>query len=443
MTEPGARPASALPPDAMLLTVMRVISLIAGLTIFIVWYLDESQGMTTAWESCGGIVMGGVYLTGAVLLWIRPAWLDAIVIACLGTTGVYFLGALHFAVLDGTGTGLYSLASNAQFMPLLYVAAFIALRRGAAMLSWALLAGTAALYARHFGQTGWHGLMPAQGDTVGHIWCIVLLTHPCYILALQYITTLKDRLLQAERRAHADKQRFLAMLSHEIRSPLQAMLGSIDLLALKAHTPPERRAVDRIRHAADQLDTHLRDVSEFTRLEDPAWRLKAEPIDMALLARETVDAWQPQASAKGLALSVDIPSGDEPLLRLVHTDPQRVRQILGNLLNNAVKYTPRGRIDVRVEIDPDGEHILLEVADTGVGIPPQAQAGIFEPYVRLDTRHAGDGQASPEGSGLGLAIVRRLVDRLHGQVRVESQPGQGSCLAVRLPLRHPSSGKRQ
>ena len=162
--------------------------------------------------------------------------------------------------------------------------------------------------------------LPVAKDMIGHTWFVLLLTHPCYIVALQYITTLKGRLRQSERDAQASKERFLAMLSHEIRSPLQAMLGSIDLLGLKVQTPPERRAVDRLRQSAAQLDAHLRDVTEYTRLENPSWQLQIDTVDLGDLVRDVCDTYQQQAAAKGLRIYCEIPPDQDSSLQAVHTD---------------------------------------------------------------------------------------------------------------------------
>jgi signal transduction histidine kinase len=208
------------------------------------------------------------------------------------------------------------------------------------------------------------------------------------------------------------------------------MLGSIDLLALKANSPPEHRAVGRIRHAASQLDTHLRDVTEYTRLENPAWRLQRQAVDVVALVREVCEHYQAQARNKGLELDCDVPMMPDPALARVMTDSARVRQILDNLIGNALKYTTAGCVTVRAQLNPEQNGVQLEVQDTGIGIPEQDRARIFEPYVRLEDRRAG----SAEGSGLGLAIVRRLVDRLGGALHLRSVLGQGSCFTVVLPL---------
>lgn len=393
-----------------------------------VWYM----GLASDWDRVGVPAMGAFFGVVAAGMWWRPRWMNAIMFTALVVSSAYFLGSVYMAAQDLTPIGLYSLASNAQFMPLFYIAAFVALQRGANLICWLHYAGLLGLYLFQYGLTPKSSLSP-QAAMNAHVWMVLLVAHPACIVALHYITALKGRLRATELASHQSKERFLAMLSHEIRSPLQAMLGSIDLLALKAQTPPERRAVDRIRTAASQLDTHLRDVTEYTRLENPSWQLQAASVDLPALAQEVCDTYLPQAQSQRLDIVCEWPQQDALALHDVWTDGGRVRQILTNLVTNALKYTVSGRITVRVSLsDTDDATARIEVIDTGIGVPPPDQQRIFEPYVRLDDQRAG----KVEGSGLGLAVVKRLVERLGGRVSLHSEVGQGSCFTVSLPL-HP------
>lgn len=405
-------------------------SLMGSISALLAWYVDGSSGLLTTWEHYAAPAIGGVFGLASLVLWRRPHRTQDVARLCLLASGIYFLGCAHFSVIETTDKGLYSLASNAQFMPLLYLAAFIAMPQGAAMVSWLQYASLWGLYLFHYG-IGVRSVLPPADNPIAHTWFVLLLTHPCYILALHYITSLRGRLRQSERDSQDSKERFLAMLSHEIRSPLQTMLGSIDLLALKVQTPPEHRAIERLRHAAAQLDTHLRDVTEFTRLENPSWALQTEVVDMVALVREVCDNHEPQAHAKGLLLHCDIDPDEAPRLRCVTTDARRIRQILDNLITNALKYTPQGSVTVHVKAHQDPASALtLEVIDSGIGIPTSDLLRIFDPYIRLEDKRT----AGAEGAGLGLAVVRRLVDKLGGQLHVDSQVNEGSCFAVTLPL---------
>lgn len=384
-----------------------------------------SSGLTTPWDRVGVPIMAAIYGVVAAGLWWRPAWLTALLVSAIIPSSAYFLGGVYRAGGDHTQTGLYALACAAQFMPVFYIATFVALGRRANLVCWLHYGGLLGLYLVSYGP-----VLHGAENMSAHTWAVMLAGQPPCIVALHYISTLKGRLRATERAGHESKERFLAMLSHEIRSPLQAMLGSIDLLALKASSPPERRAIDRIRNAASQLDTHLRDVTEYTRLENPAWRLKPEAIDLALLVQDVCDTFQPQAQSQQLKLSCELPPADSLSLQHVWTDGARVRQILNNLIGNALKYTPSGSIMVKAGIAPATGHVQLDVIDTGIGIPTEQQERVFEPYVRLEDARV----TSAEGSGLGLAVVKRLADRMGATVNLSSQPGHGSHFSVILPL---------
>lgn len=406
----------------------------------LVWLHDGAAGLNLAWERQWGPALPALYAAAALLLWWRPRWVDAVMGTTLVSTGVFFLGAIHEATRLDTPEGLYSAASNAQFMPLIYVAAYVALRRGALWLSMALYLALLALYGTlYLGGSGEHGRFTQLS---GHLGMVLVLVHPGCILALQHITTLRGRLRGAEREAHAGKERFLAMLSHEIRSPLQSMLGSIDLLALRLHDEPARRAIDRLRRSATQLEAHLRDVTEYTRLENPEWQLHPEDTDLAALVREVCDQLAPLAEHKRLTLRCELPEGPAAVpLGVQSVDPVRLRQILANLLSNAIKYTPAGSVCVRATLAARAHGaptLHLTVEDTGIGIDPTAQHRIFEPHVRLEDPR-GERVA---GAGLGLAVVQRLVQRLGGQIEVDSLPGQGTRFLLTLPL-PPAPPQRQ
>jgi signal transduction histidine kinase len=141
------------------------------------------------------------------------------------------------------------------------------------------------------------------------------------------------------------------------------------------------------------------------------------------------DEWAPQAHAKGLSLTLDIAEADRAALQSVPSDATRVRQIVSNLVSNALKYTLVGGATIHASLSRPHE-IRLVVSDTGIGIAPRHREEIFQPYVRLEDARA----MRAEGSGLGLAVVKRLVERLGGDIRVDSHPDQGSRFEVTLPM---------
>ncbi|HEX2205225.1 MAG TPA: PAS domain S-box protein [Longimicrobium sp.] len=226
--------------------------------------------------------------------------------------------------------------------------------------------------------------------------------------------------------ANRAKAGFLATMSHELRTPLNAVTGYADLLLLGIPEPIPERAraqVERILLAARHLLSIIEEILAYSRLEAGRETIELEAVDLAALAGEVGAIIEPLAAVKGLA--VHLPERVEPAT--VVTDPRKLRQILVNLLGNAVKFTAAGSVSFGVE-GVDGA-VLLHVRDTGIGIEPAHREVIFEPFRQVDdasTRVAG-------GTGLGLSVSRSLARLLGGDVTVESVPGEGSTFTVRLP----------
>ncbi|HJV40683.1 hybrid sensor histidine kinase/response regulator [Caulobacter sp.] len=243
------------------------------------------------------------------------------------------------------------------------------------------------------------------------------------------------------------KTEFLATMSHEIRTPLNSVLGFAQLLAARQDLSPDaRRQVNLIDSAGAALLTVLDDILDFSRVEAGHIELLPQPTSAAALVRETVAIMAPEARAKGLEIDVEI---IDPVQALHDLDADRLRQVLINLLDNAVRFTERGRIDVRLIIESGTaeDRLRFEVIDTGVGIDLDRQALLFQ-RVSADIAIG----RMPSGAGLGLAICRALVDVMGGKIGVDSVPGRGSCFWVELsaptveplapsqPLPAPASG---
>ncbi|WP_298233015.1 ATP-binding protein [uncultured Azohydromonas sp.] len=227
------------------------------------------------------------------------------------------------------------------------------------------------------------------------------------------------------------KSQFLANMSHEFRTPLNAVIGLSHLLRQRAMPDDVAGFVTHIQHAGEQLLALTDDVLDLSRIEAGEMRLEEVPLEVAPLLDAVQAMVRTQAEAKGLALQVDVAADVPPQLV---GDPLRLRQILLNLLGNAVKFTAAGQVTLRLQMSAREAGLAwlrFEVADTGIGIAAEQQARIFEPFVQADsstTRRFG-------GTGLGLSIVRRLVDLMGGTLQLQSQPGQGSVFSVELPLR--------
>lgn len=234
-------------------------------------------------------------------------------------------------------------------------------------------------------------------------------------------------LQQAQRTTLAMAQartQFLASMSHEIRTPLNGLLGML-ALALEGPLPAQQRQQLMIAHDSGRMLVELlNDVLDLSKFESDQLQLERIPFDLASLTEETASLMS-QNAAPGVELTCliapDLPG------ELIG-DPLRIRQILNNLLSNALKFTRHGRVDVRLSAIHDG--ILLVVRDTGIGIAREALSRIFQPFAQAEagiSRQFG-------GTGLGLTLTRRLCEAMHGTLEVDSQPGLGSRFSVRLPL---------
>ncbi|CAM3306585.1 two-component sensor response receiver component, histidine kinase [Cupriavidus taiwanensis LMG 19424] len=246
--------------------------------------------------------------------------------------------------------------------------------------------------------------------------------------------------------ASAAKLRFLATMSHEIRTPLYGMLGTLELLSLTSLAHGQREMLSTIQASSQVLLQILDDLLDYSRAEAGRMHLDSVPFDPVDLLESTVRGHAPLALQKGLALSCY----PEPGLPCLSGDPVRVRQIIGNLLGNALKFTASGHVIVRLRRAPASDQpdvprpadaagtvaLLIEVADTGPGIAPEVQEKLFEPFVQADPSTA----RRYGGTGLGLSICRRLAALMDGSVSVHSEPGKGSVF--RALLRLPPAGPR-
>ncbi|WP_051914759.1 sensor histidine kinase [Thermorudis peleae] len=231
------------------------------------------------------------------------------------------------------------------------------------------------------------------------------------------------------RRTETVRRDFIANVSHDLRTPLAGLQALVDTLLDGALDDPAvaRDFLQRIAVEVAHLTQLVNQLLDLSRAESGQLTLQRRPTDLNRLARDVVERFQPRAQAQGLALTVVT----DPSVPCVDCDPGRISQVLANLLDNALKFTPAGG-QVTVRVARDGDAVLVTVSDTGPGIPPEDLDRVFERFYKSDRAR------SSSGSGLGLAIVKHLVQLHGGTVWAENAPGGGAQVTVRLPISLPT-----
>jgi signal transduction histidine kinase len=220
---------------------------------------------------------------------------------------------------------------------------------------------------------------------------------------------------------------FLAMVSHELRTPLNAIIGGIDLMGEAPLDDAQRRHLRMMGGSAEALLRIIDDILDLAGLESGKVTVESGRFDAAALVADTLESFRGQADAKGLVLELDTVAVAP---RWVESDAARIRQMLANLIGNALKFTERGSVRVTARRLP-GPVLEITVEDTGPGLSPEDRTRLFEPFVRAERA----GRDNRSGTGLGLAICRRIADALGGTIEAGSAAGGGALFQIRLPVR--------
>jgi signal transduction histidine kinase len=249
---------------------------------------------------------------------------------------------------------------------------------------------------------------------------------------VQERTALLEQAKLAAEAASLAKSEFLANMSHEMRTPLTEIMGIIDLMLTDGLSDEQRRNLELARTAADSLKHLINDILDFSRLATGQMSFRMQPFDLRSCVHSVADIFSLRADRKGLRFLLEV---DDRVPQRVVGDEGRLRQVLMNLVGNAVKFTQQGEIDVSVRPAPDPAHpeqvpLQFVIRDTGIGIPAEYMARVFEMFSQADSAST----KKFSGTGLGLALSKQIVENLGGNIRVESRPGEGSIFSFTVPF---------
>ena len=257
-------------------------------------------------------------------------------------------------------------------------------------------------------------LFAPSGHFTGYMGCCIDITEQKQV---------EEALRDADRR----KDAFLANMSHEIRSPMTSILAYADILLSHLRDPDDIECVKTIKQGGNHLLELIGDVLDLSKIGSGKLKIHREIVSLPTLLNEVHSLMAVRAQEKKLPLILQY-EGVVP--EKIETDRTRLRQILLNLVSNAVKFTEKGNVQIVARVLADGSALEVEVADTGIGIPREQQGRLFQPFVQADSLAA----RGHEGTGLGLAITKHLVEILGGEISFESEPNRGSTFRITMPL---------
>ncbi len=429
----------------LLLSHVQLVSMIAaGFAGLIGLLVDQTLpgGLTTG--TC--LWMGATSLIGLARAWQAWAFFGSPDKGAAHWRPTFLVLTGLFACAWGALTWVVPLARNSSLAVALVGSVIGIAAAGVSMLNVDRIAsrvwmvptlGSAALYSAHSGEAfGWYGFVTVSGFLLV-LWLEAGRMHN-RINELIRLRFQSEQLAMARAQALEEanalsdaKGRFLAIMSHEMRTPVCGMLGLSRLLREDLSQPASHLRMDLLQHAGEHLLSVIGDVLDFSRLKEGMLELRPRPLNLTPLVEQACALANVSAQEKGLSLNL---SSDLPPTLWVKADGDRLRQVLLNLLGNAVKFTDRGHIHLRMQGSVQRQAGLLmlhvEVSDTGIGIPPEELAKVFDAFHQVDNRV----ERRAPGSGLGLSIAQQICRAMKGEIHCESEVAVGTTFHVSLPL---------
>lgn len=245
------------------------------------------------------------------------------------------------------------------------------------------------------------------------------------LISFRQLTSMNNQ-LESEKKAFNNKNAFLGKLGHELRTTLQAIVSSIEVIIFSPDKKPNEKVLRRLESAVSQIEQQMNDLAEYAKIDNGSIKIHKTIVNIGDLISRTVSECNTKFSTKHLAATMKL----EPM-SLIMSDQVRLDQIIENLLTNAFKYTEKGQITVAASLKDDRNSSILsiEIKDSGIGIDKEKQKVIYQPFVRIE-----NGTSSIPGSGMGLAIVDGIIKAMNGSIHLTSEPGKGSCFTVQIPV---------
>jgi signal transduction histidine kinase len=245
------------------------------------------------------------------------------------------------------------------------------------------------------------------------------------LISFKQLTSMNNQ-LESEKKAFNNKNAFLGKLGHELRTTLQAIVSSIEVIIFSPEEKTNEKVLRRLEGAVTQIEQQMNDLAEYAKIDNGSIKINKSIVNVGEIINRTVSECNAKFSKKHLVATIESQPHD-----LIISDQVRLNQIIENLLTNAFKYTDKGEISVAASLTDDKSHstLTIEIKDTGIGIDKEKQKIIYQPFVRID-----NGTSSVPGSGMGLAIVDGIIKAMNGSIHLNSEPNKGSCFTVKIPV---------